>query len=298
MSGNFFTDNPVGAEFQSGTIDLTGAGNIFTNGNVGLRFAPFDLGGGLFAAMTLVNDGNPAYGGTIGAQSFTGFTDPAKRYVELANGAFYNPGTPTLLNGLNSTYDVNGLPFRPADAGGVLTQEQFDWLEQRFYHYPDGLLALPTAEYLGLFWFGGVPNNAALGPDIDQRLIFNRFGAFNGDATGLNVQITGLPAIPGGVPAPTAANFNNIVPFAGGTDAASLNQIETAAGGDAASPSGGATTTQTAQTLNAVVTESGGDERCWGNAAAAAGSGQVVNVVYGGSMADNLDQAEACGTSF
>ncbi len=291
VSDNTFTNNPIGAEFQSGVIDLTGAGNRFIGGDVALRFAPYNLGGlpPGFANLTLVNDGNPAYGGTIGSQTFFG---QSKAYVELANGAFYNPGTPTLLNALNSTYDIPGdATFRPADNGGVLSQAEYDYLESRFFHYPDGQL---VGENLGRFFFGYVPDNALLFSG-DQKDLFNTFGAFNGDLTGLNVRITGLPNIPG-APANTnpGAIFNSIQTYAGGTapnsgNPADLNNIETAAGGNTGSNT-------SAQDLNNIETQSGEqDTQCWGDAMSVAGSGQVANVVYQGSMADNLDQAACSG---
>ncbi len=42
VSGNTFTDNAIGANFESGVIDFTKPSpNFFVRGNVGLRFAPF-----------------------------------------------------------------------------------------------------------------------------------------------------------------------------------------------------------------------------------------------------------------
>lgn len=300
VSGNGFANFDIGAEFESGLIDLTGAGNTFSTGRIGLRFAPYGFSDEVpsFAKLDYFygdtyldlvdNDGvgstpyptTPTnFGGTIGSQTFTGFTETGDFYVYLADGAFTNDGTPIWLNGLNSSYDG----ITPSGTGGILTQEQFDFLEARFRHFPDA-----DASSTDIFWFGFVPEDTAL---IDQSLIFNRFGAFNGDATGLNVQILSLPFIPGGVNTPAA--LNNISTFAGNTtptDPANLNQIETAAGGDEPTPP---------QNLNDIETASGGEnEACWGNAVAAASGGQVVNVVYTGGFADNLNQAAACGTGF
>ena len=43
VSGNDFINNDIGAHFESGLIDLTGATNNFIGGRVGLRFSPFDF---------------------------------------------------------------------------------------------------------------------------------------------------------------------------------------------------------------------------------------------------------------
>jgi parallel beta-helix repeat protein len=314
VSGNTFNNNDIGAHFESGVVDLTGPGNTFNGGRVGLRFAPYAFGGGEgegeivtfslptsiydylfpypfmtpssgFAPLSLVdNDGGPNspsfpvvpptnYGGTIGAQVFNG---QSQYYVELDNGAFFAPGTPTWLNGLNSIYD-GILPASFED--NLLPADVYDAIEAKMFHFVD-------RNDLGLFFFG------LRGVDINQNQIFNRFNIFNGDATGLNVRILGLPNIPGG--GAPIQDFNNINTFAGGPSnnpTGNLNDIETAAGGNGNSNAG-------AQDLNNIETQSGGDQRCWSNAVNAAGTGQVVNVVYGGSFDENLEQAAVCGTTF
>lgn len=268
LKRNSFAGNPVGAEFESGEVDLTALGpdvNSFDGGDVGLRFDPKGgLGGD---PLKLLLTGN-----TIGGTVFTG---QSTYYVELLNRAFFEPGSPTIIDALNASYDG----FVPISVGGVLTQAKYDELESKFYHFNDD-------GSLGLFFFGFVP-------DIDESLIFNRFGAFNGDLTGFNVRITGLPTIPGGTPGPFG--LNNIATFAGGnTSPQGLNAIETAAGGDetqqGSSPS--------PQDLGAIETAGGGNSGCWGNAADIAGNGQSVDVSYQGSISDNLDQAASCGGSF
>ncbi|PZO85740.1 MAG: hypothetical protein DI626_07220, partial [Micavibrio aeruginosavorus] len=231
VSGNTLIDNRVGAEFQSGVIDLTGAGNTINGGEVGLRFAPT---AGNASLLSLVdNDGlpntayNPAvvptnFGGTIGAQTFTG---QSLYYVELANGAFNTLGVPTWLNGLESSYDG----FVPSTLpGNIMTQAQFDTMNGKIWHFPN-------AATLGLFFFGYVPAPLETA-DIDERLVFNTFGSFNGNVSGLNIRINGLPNLPGS----QGAALNNIQTFAGGSapatqtfaNASDLNNIETAAGGD------------------------------------------------------------------
>lgn len=310
--GNTFDGFDIGGNFESGLIDLTGESNTFRNGRVGLRFAPYSFGGGEgegeiiafsvpssiyewlfpypfslpssgFAPLALVDDDAPGvdpyvpgvvptnFGGTIGAQIFENIS---QYYVELDNEAFFAPGFPTWLNGLNSSYD--GLV--PADdADGILDQATYDALEAKFFHYID-------RQDLGLFFFGLREEDA---PSINQNLIFNRFASFNGDITGLNVTILGLPNIPGGG---NPVNFNNITPAAGGNggnNPSNLNNITPAAGGNEPGD------------LNNIETQAGGqNDACWSSAMNTAGTGQVVNVVYNGSFADNLNQAAACGGTF
>lgn len=317
VSGNIFKDNDIGAQFESGLIDLTGEGNSFADGRIGLRFAPYAFGEGEgeilplfmtlslpasgYAPLQLVDDGvgYPAapgpFFGTIGSQSFTGYTEAGDYYVELANEAFFFPGEPTLLNGVDSTYD-NGI--NPSLTSGILSQEDLDFLEARFQHYPDGLL---TGENLGLFWFGTIaePVVTAFGPTIDQKDLFNTFDAFDSAATGLNVRIVGLPRLPGAQATgnTTAQGLNNIQTFAGNTNASpeTLNQIETA--------SGGAEQGNAPENLSDIETEAGSesngnDTSCWSDAVNLAGGGQAVNVVYQGTPDAMLDQAANCGTSF
>ena len=313
VQGNGFATFDIGAEFQSGLINLTGTGNSFDNGRIGLRFNPeFSdslpppqnaffakiLNNALSFLDLVDNDGEPDtlfasgetptnFGGTIGNQTFTNIDD---YYVQLEANAFSHNGDgaayPVWINGLNSSYD-GFVPADNVDGNGFLSQADFDDMNARMFDFRD-------ADSRDIFFFGlRAPDDldTAL---IDQGDIFNRFAAFNGDITGLNVRILGLPTIPGGG---TAAQLNNISTFAGGPattttgNPADLNNIETAAGG-----SQDATTPVTPETLNTISTEAGGDnQRCWGNAIAAASAGQAVNVVYGGSFADNLAQAEACG---
>ncbi len=316
VADNTFTDNDIGAQFESGVVDLTGESNTFNGGRVGLRFAPYAFGGGEepvdmmvafslpssiydylfpypfmtpssgFAPLSLVDDdGGPNspsfpvvpptnYGGTIGAQIFNG---QSQYYVELDNGAFFEPGTPTWLNGLNSIYD-GILPT--SFAGNELPQTVYDNIESKIFHFVD-------RGDLGLFFFGLRSPDVV---DINENLIFNQFNTFNGDITGLNVRILGLPNIPGG--GAPVQNFNNINTFAGGdgNTPGNLNDIQTAAGGDGNQGAGG-----NGNNLNNIDTQAGGNsERCWSSAANAAGGGQAVSVVYSGSIDDNLAQAEAC----
>lgn len=263
VSGNTFTNNDTGALFESGTIDLTGDGNTFVGGNIGMRFAPAPLFyyptaqvlddapsilPPMFAPMSLVDN-------TIGSQTFNG---QSASYVELDNGAFFNPGTPTLLNALDSTYV--GTPFGTftpsSDFPTGLPLDVVAYLESKFVHFNDNGTT-------GLFFF-------PLLPGIAQEDIFNYFGPYSASLSGLNVTILGLPGIPGGSP----VALNNIAPAAGG-DASpeALNAIATAAG------------------------EEGGEtSSCWGDAIGAAGSGQTATLSYGGSAEELLSGEASCGS--
>ena len=225
-----------------------------------------------FADLALVDDdGVGGFGGTIGAQTFNG---QSESFVELDNGAFFEPGTPTLLNGLESTYQNTPFgTFTPTvDYPGGFPADVLAYLESKFYHFRDD-------DTLGLFFFPVLP-------EIDQEDIFNTFGEFDPGLGGLDVSLLQLPSIPGasgagGPPAPTGpAALNNIATAAGGNGAPStpeeLNALETAAGGD---------TTGT----------SGNTVSCWGDAAGNAGSG-AVTVSFGGSAEDILNSETSCGS--
>lgn len=286
----------TGMSFESGVIDLTGASNTLTGGTTGLLFKPYALGGGAFAPLSLVdNDGagstpfspgvDPSnYAGTLGAQIFALITG---QYVELDNFAFWD--------------SVNGVPLwidaRFGDYGGIRPQDfpgfalgttDYQALEDKMFHYPD------LTRNVGIFFFGPNPFTIA-GLDIDVNQFIRSFPAFNGDATGLNIRITGLPStgFGGGAGATggnAAAALNNIAPFAGGQiNPADLNNIETASG----NPGSAADINP-----NDIEPAAGADESapCWGDALNAAQNGQATNVVYSGNMDDALTDAAACGT--
>ncbi len=264
LTGNRFTNNPTGARFESGLIDLTGASNTFNGGEVALLFAPFDLGEGGFAGMTLAGD-------TIGTTVFNG---QSQFYVQLANGAFFDPGTPTLLDGTHASF--NGLV--PDVTGGNLTQAQYDGLEDRIFHYNDD-------QTLGLFFFGVVaPEEGSTQAQggFDQEDAFNRFALFNVPGNGLNVTITGLPTIPGfNNPAPAPFSVANIEPAAGGDEGSQTpknpQEVEPAAGGD--------------ETQNP---PQGGEETsCWSDAVQSVGAGKPVNISYA-TGPDSLNDLSKC----
>jgi hypothetical protein len=301
VSGNVFYNNITGAHFQSGIIDLTGPGNYFFNGRVGMYFEDVtkDPSKPVLSLVRAGGDGtgydtyptvpvNPTHlGGTIGQQNFY-MPAGGSQFVVVEDGTFVDPGTGEAI-WLDASESAYWFPlesdwFTPSIDGSTPDREIF--LEDKFTHRLD-------FDNRGIFFFYPVPvltgGDTAL---IEQSLIFNRFGAFNGDTTGLNVQIASLPSVGGGAPA-TPAALNRITTFAGGqsSDPSQLNEITPAAGGE---PQPDATQ------MNAIETASGTQQQqsCWGNAVAAAGAGQVVNVVYTGGVSANLNQAVSCGTGF
>jgi parallel beta-helix repeat protein len=291
VTGNTFTDNRIGALFESGIIDLTdvssdpafgGFGNKFIGGQHGMVFDaanndPTQLSlvrtGGFFAGGFTYdgtpNDTWPAvptnpvnFGGTIGSQYFEG---QSISFVTLRRNTFTEfRGTEAIwLDATDSTYFRPGFgAFSPADTGDILTQDQLDFLESMFRHRPD-------ASQRGIFWFGALP-----APEGVEFLKDPIYDPFDGGVSGLNVTITGLPRVSGFAPASTgAAGLNAIAPAAGDeTTTADLANIEPAAGG-----------------------EGGQNVSCWSDAVNAAGTGGPVNYSYGGTFEESIAAAASCG---
>lgn len=271
LSGNTFTDNPVGAKFESGLIDLTGDTNFVNGGEIGLLFAPYQFesecegkclqyddyyegDGGSFADLNLVDD-------TIGT---TTFEDQSDFYVYLDDNALWAPGFPTIIDGTDATYDG----IHPQSTGNALTLGQYLQIESMIHDFQD-------ENQRGLFFIGFVPNLAG----VDPKDLFNQFDIFNPAGGGVNVTMTGLPFIGGGGTGGGLANaLANIAPAAGGeqedgASAEGLADIEPAAGGEG---------TQT---------------NCWDDAANMAGTGQRVSFNFGTGLDEDLADAAGCQTS-
>ncbi|HRK96913.1 MAG TPA: filamentous hemagglutinin N-terminal domain-containing protein [Alphaproteobacteria bacterium] len=267
LSGNVLNDNPVGANFESGEIDLTGVTNTINGGDIGLFFNPYllgyDYGDVNYIRASLFVEPKPIYAqmslhkNTIGTTVFDG---QGTYYVELANGAFFDPGHPTLLNGLKATYD--GL--KPSSTNGVLTQMQRNHLETMFYHFRDD-------NSLGLFFFGAVPGSLGT---FSQEDIFRLFGTFSPNTPSGGLTITGLPFIGGGSPQSFggAQAFANISPAAGNEEDDSYANIEPSAG------------------------ENADIVPCWNDAGNILGQGTPVSFSFGIEGGKLLDQMAACGT--
>ena len=247
LVGNTFADNKVGAEFESGDIDLTVSTNTFKGGETALRFDR-TIGGN---SLSLVNN-------SIGETVFDG---QSRFFVELANGAFYAPGNPGIIDGESATY--NG--FRP-DTVPFLTVAQYNAIEGKLHHYID-------ENTLGLFYYGFVPG-------IDQSDLFRDVAGFAAGARGLSITIRGLPLVPGAASVAqtfSASSLANISPAAG--DESDVANIEPAAGGDDASAEEVPVTT------------------CWGGAVAGAVDGASVTYSMSGTMDGALADAASCEVS-
>lgn len=274
LSGNSLGNNfDYGLVAYSGMIDLTGATNTIRNTNIGMGFYPtdtipetdtpeyFDYLAGL---LTLVND-------TIGT---TAFVDQSQLFVDLGYGAFYAPGTPTILDGNNATYTLGASTIDPALNGGV-TSDEYTTLETRINHYVD-------AQNRGLFFFNVFPTVSPAGFAIDQKdVLRNVFGVPSPSTTGGSLTITALPNI--GLPtAPTPT------PGAAG-GAFNPNLIEPAAGDESGT---GASDNDVANIQPAA----GGDTACWSDATTSLGQGSPVTFNFGSGPAALLQDAVNCGS--
>lgn len=260
--GNTVTDADTGMLFESGLIDLTGATNTINGGRLGYRFAPIMTRAG-FTQVDLAGD-------TIGTTTFKG---QSSFYVELVNGALFNPGTPTLEDGLNATYDG----FSPAAFGGVLTALQLATLEGKFWHYNDD----PT---VGLFFFGSVPPVTVVSRAFRQDIT-----GFTPGTGAAGFVITGLPNLPGNLPPPPP-------PSPDLTNPAALNALAPAAGPGA--EGGELSANPTAEEVAAVEPAAGAaDANCWSDAANLVGSGRPVSYSFATDPGAALADAASCGTN-
>lgn len=267
VSGNTVNNSTVGMTFESGTIDLTGTGNQITGGEVGYRFEP-----GKERRVYLA-------GNTIGTTSFSG---QSQFYVELLGGGLFAPDFPTVINGMDATYDTPLLgKFKPSDLGS-LSIARYNYLQDMLWDWND-------TNDVGLFFMGINPNIVPVSPfGVDVSDIFREDLDAGFTARGrLSVTILGLPRLPG-VPASRVA-----LPGQQGfttASAAALNNIETAAGDETGSTN--------AAVLNATEPAAGGQQSastsCWGDAIAAASSGQVVNYDFDTTTSGTLSAVTSC----
>ena len=280
VSGNTFTDNDTGASFESGVINLTEEGNEFNGGRVGLKFSPAEVGyyyphpsvvtdapqvaaydmyepTPIFANMRLVDN-------TVGSQLFNG---QSEFFIELDNGAFFNPGTPTILSALGSTFVTPFGNVRPASQGNILSPDEFNFINSKIFDYRD-------RDDLGLFFFGVAEDDFS----VNQEELFNTFNSANFGGSDVRLTLLGLPNTgpASGAPAGGAAGLNNIAPAAGGDGGEltpeELNALEAAAGGD-----------DTEETS------------CWGDATASARAGGTTTFSFGSTLgADTIAAEGAC----
>jgi len=269
LVGNEFTDNPTGARFESGAIDLTGETNTFT---VTPEFeAPegFDFVTGVQfdiakpedpASLTIVDE-------TLGTTVFDGYgSRPVGEafYVRFEDGAILDElGNVIEIDGESANFDG----VIPSTVPGFLfNSPQLLDIEARLFDADDA----PVNGRGQIFENLGAP----LSPeDFLQERGFGQFGT-----SGLDVTVLGLPAIDG-------AGLNNIQPAAGegaeGTSGDDLASIEPAAGGE--------------------------DASCWGDAIDAASAGAPVTYSFGTAFGEvlndltseqSLNDATTCSSTF
>lgn len=275
LSGNTLGDNfEYGLVAYTGTIDLTGASNTIRNTDIGMGFYPgaepesdtpeyFDY---LASLLQLV-------GNTIGT---TNFIDQSEAFVDLGYGAFYAPGSPTFLDGNNSTYTLGGVTIDPASNGGFVTDDELVTLETYFNHYND-------AQNRGLFFFATPTVPAPTVGIFDQKDVLRFFNAAAPQSRSGSLTITGLPSVASGT---AGAGTTGV-----GTGAFNPNAIEPAAGDEGTStqptnvadiqPAAGANDTPTA---------------CWSDATASLGQGSAVTFNFGADQSALLQNAVTCGS--
>lgn len=247
VRGNTFTDNETGMAANSGVIDMTHAGNTFIGGKTALAFSGGYYPSFGYTGLRLVDD-------TIGTTVFEGQTD---YYVDLRNGAFFEPGTPTIIDGTLATYD--GVP------GGLMTASQLLAIRAMIHDFNND-------NTLGLFFPGYA--------ELDDNQIVRKYSGNRYKEGRAGVLLTGLPftGMPGSTPRSTpffsVQDLANIAPAAGGDDdlASRLANIAPAAGGSSTAP----------QTIT--------EGACWGNM----GGGGGFSMDLGGSPTSILAAAAAC----
>ncbi|MGH1399230.1 MAG: right-handed parallel beta-helix repeat-containing protein [Alphaproteobacteria bacterium] len=209
LVGNTVTDHDIGARFESGVIDLSGAANTFTNTN------PLGLPVGL--QFDLADPTNPAslslVGNTIGTTAFNGFTNIGSFYVRFEDDALTSGGAPITIDGTNASFDG----FVPDSVNNILLPAELAFLEDRIFDADDAPL-----NGRGQLFVGEVITI----DNFEDFLQGRGFGAFG--TTGFTLTVTGLP--------PLSLDFASITPFAGGegegNEGFNPADIEPAAGGD------------------------------------------------------------------
>jgi hypothetical protein len=255
VEANTFRHNRTGANFRSGMIDLTapvtGRGNIFRGGRDALVFD--NIYGSTTYPVSLKND-------SLGAQVFV---NQARYYVNLKNGALFDPGTPTVIDGTLATYDH--VP------GGLMTQSQLLAVNAKINDYRDD-------RTLGLVFAGYAPFD-------DNRILEKVLGA-RYQAGRAGIIITGLPhvgPIKGGYrPFFSLQDLADLAPAAGGDDSKGPMSVQDILNIEPAA--GGAGKGAKAHVINGA---------CWG-AVGGAGGGSIVNIALDGDATSILADLASC----
>ena len=216
LEGNTFIDNPTGARFESGEIDLTGRTNTFiVNSDFeapeGFDFVTgmqFELAGEISPTILTIKDE------TLGTTTFDGYGSRSVGnafYVRFEDGAILDEnGNVIVIDGTFANWD--GLV--PNSQGNILSFAQLSAIEDRLFDADD-----PALNGRGQIFVGTVPDLNF--EDFLQERGFGQFGT-----SGLDITVTGLPALSGN-------GLNNIQPAAGeGEEGEDLASIEPAAGGE------------------------------------------------------------------
>ncbi len=272
VAGNNFINNPIGALFESGYIDISNLlePNNFTNTDPSATPVGMVFDGGNNVTDRSSRSIGPIggqlsiVGNTLGATEFSGFQNAGSFYVRIEDGSLLDgSGSPIIIDGLNATFDG----ITPIATDGILEAAVLNYIEDRLYDADDS-----PVNGRGQIFVGEAP----VGIDNIEDF-FNRFFGFNPGSGRLNVTIAGLPLVgPGGAGAPNAAALNLIAPAAGGDDqdeqsADELANIEPAAGEERVS--------------------------CWSDAISAASGGATVNYSFGGSFEEALADASSCSVT-
>lgn len=222
LAGNTFTNNTIGGWISSGHIDLTGASNTFTGGDTALRFQAY--------TQPIYNDGEgegegnsdqiltkeiykgeytdlTLEGETLGTTIFNG---QSTYYVELLNGSFFNPGTPTVIDGRFASFDGFTPGTKTIDATKLAA------IEAMINDYDDN-------KTLGQIFVGLSP------ADLDDNDIMKKIFGNNYKPGKGSITILGLPSTTSAPGSFTEQELANIAPAAGGNDNAPSN-VEPAAG--------------------------------------------------------------------
>lgn len=266
LTNNTFTDNPTGARFESGVIDLSDVNNpnhfintagLVSTGTpaVGMQFDEIGAPG----SLTLFEN-------TIGATTFEGFLPEGSFYVRIEDGTLLDTVTnePIVINGVNATFDG----INPASSGGLLSEGDLQFIEDRLYDADDN----GFDNGRGQIFVGAL--DAATIENLED--IFEEFGGLIQDPSGLSIRFVNN----------NAALFAGLAPNAGDEEEGTAPQdIEPAAGDEDQQPQD-------------IEPGAGDDENvsCWGDAVDASAAGGNVTYSFGGSFEESLSGAANCNS--
>ncbi len=279
LKGNTFINNPTGARFESGRIDVSDKsrpnrfivtpdyelptdhyGNPTHDYVTGMQFelakkykpqsltiVDETLGGTIFSGFINRNVGEAYYvrfeDGAI-LRRDDGILTPAQRVIEI-------DGTMANWDGLI-----------PANQGGILSPSDLQDIEDRLFDADDSLVNGRGQIFVG---------RAAQSIDNVEDF-FSRFGPFGSGLSGLNLRVTGLPSVgplgPAGIQPFAGEDVAGIEPAAGG-EGEGVADIEPAAGGE--------------------------DAACWGDVLNAAVDGPV-NYNFSSDPTESLNDTANCGS--